>query len=91
MYFTADIFVDLRFVLDNCEGDFLFLAELPQQRCAVVTALFQLLDSIVVIAVTQLVIYLIPQFNDFFNLFIGIGDKGFYIVDRVQSLPIRNI
>ena len=28
LYFTADIFVNLRLVLNDCEGDFLFLAEL---------------------------------------------------------------
>lgn len=84
MYFTADIFVDLRFVLNNCEGDFLFLAELPKERYAIVTALFQLLVPVVVITAAQLVIYLLTQFNDFFDLFIGIGDKDLYVVDRVQ-------
>ena len=84
MYFTADIFVDLRFVLNDREGDFLFLAELPQERCAIVTALFQLPDSVVIIAVAQLVIYLLSQLGNFLNLLVGIGDKGFYIIKRVQ-------
>ena len=84
LYFTADIFVNLRLVLNNREGDFLFLAELPQERCAIVTAPFQLPDSVVVIAVAQLVIYLLTQLGNFFNLLVGIGNKGFYIVKRVQ-------
>jgi hypothetical protein len=52
LYFTADIFVNLRLVLYDCEGDFLFFTELPQECCAIVTALFQLPDSVIVIAVT---------------------------------------